>query len=244
MTRPPPSTRRAARWAVGTASGLVLALFAATPIGAQPPGPATFCETYPDAPACDAGEVSCSTCHMDGRNDGLTWTFEHGVRQTPSLAGAVSVTAPFTWTDQVASVGDEALITSSGRMGGDGLSYAEAAQVSAFIESIRAVDVPSRGSDDPAVLRGKAVFEREDVACASCHTGARFTDNDHYTMYGLEAVNTPTLVGVSATAPYLHDGSVGTLEEVLELSRTGAMGDTSMLSQAEMDDLAAYVKSL
>ena len=232
---------------VGTATFLGDNAFEAMPSALAPDieaGRRLFYSATASQMAADGAGVSCSTCHMDGRNDGLTWTFEHGVRQTPSLAGAVSVTAPFTWTDQVASVGDEALITSSGRMGGDGLSYAEAAQVSAFIESIRAVDVPSRGSDDPAVLRGKAVFEREDVACASCHTGARFTDNDHYTMYGLEAVNTPTLVGVSATAPYLHDGSVGTLEEVLELSRTGAMGDTSMLSQAEMDDLAAYVKSL
>lgn len=63
MTRPPPPTRRTALWAVGTASGLALALLAARPIGAQPPGPATFCETYPDAPACAAGEVACTTCH-------------------------------------------------------------------------------------------------------------------------------------------------------------------------------------
>lgn len=30
---------------------------------AQPPGPATFCEVYADAPACAAGEVTCTTCH-------------------------------------------------------------------------------------------------------------------------------------------------------------------------------------
>ncbi len=39
------------------------ALLYASPGVAQPPGPATFCETYPSAPACDAGEVSCTTCH-------------------------------------------------------------------------------------------------------------------------------------------------------------------------------------
>ena len=63
MTRPSLTPRRAALWAVGTASGLALALFAARPLGAQPPGPATFCESYPDAPACAAGEVACTTCH-------------------------------------------------------------------------------------------------------------------------------------------------------------------------------------
>lgn len=30
---------------------------------ARPPGPATFCEAYPEAPDCAAGEVACTTCH-------------------------------------------------------------------------------------------------------------------------------------------------------------------------------------
>lgn len=194
--------------------------------------------------AADGAGISCSTCHFDGRNDGVTWTFEDGVRQTPSLAGQVAATAPFTWTLQVETVGDEAQITSSGRMGGNGLSYAEAAQVAAYIESVRAVDLPMKGSTDAAVLRGKAIFERADTACATCHSGDRYTDNGHYAMFGLEAVNTPALVGVAATAPYLHNGAAPTLEAVLELSRSGEMGDTSMLSDAEMSDLAAYLRSL
>ena len=44
--------------------------------------------------------MSCGTCHFEGRNDGLTWHLDDQVRQTPSLAGAVSVTAPFTWTSK------------------------------------------------------------------------------------------------------------------------------------------------
>ncbi|MCA9556002.1 MAG: hypothetical protein KC933_38615, partial [Myxococcales bacterium] len=35
--------------------------------------------------------VSCATCHAEGRDDGLTWVFERGPRQTPSLAGVVSM---------------------------------------------------------------------------------------------------------------------------------------------------------
>ena len=61
--------------------------------------------------------VSCSSCHFEGRNDGLTWQFADGPRQTPSLAGDVSLTEPVTWRDDVATVADEVRLTSQGRMG-------------------------------------------------------------------------------------------------------------------------------
>ena len=41
----------------------VSALTVVVPGEAQPPGPATFCAAYPEAPACAAGDVSCGTCH-------------------------------------------------------------------------------------------------------------------------------------------------------------------------------------
>lgn len=45
-------------------AGLMLAVLPlASPLRAQPPGPASFCAAYPEAPACAAGEVSCATCH-------------------------------------------------------------------------------------------------------------------------------------------------------------------------------------
>ena len=32
---------------------------------AMPPAPAAFCEVYPDAPACAAGDAACTTCHVN-----------------------------------------------------------------------------------------------------------------------------------------------------------------------------------
>lgn len=37
--------------------------FIAASASAQPPAPSAFCEVYPDAPACAAGAVPCTTCH-------------------------------------------------------------------------------------------------------------------------------------------------------------------------------------
>lgn len=194
--------------------------------------------------AADGAGVSCSTCHYQGRNDGLTWSFRSGGRQTPSLAGHVTATAPFTWTSEVPSIADEATLTSQGRMGGDGLTRSDAENIQAFVDFTRPVDLPLKNSTDAAVLRGKAIYEREDVGCSSCHGGTTLSDNLSHPMFGLTAANTPSLVGVAATAPYLHDGSAPTLKAVLEASRGGEMGNTGMLSEAEMADLEMYLKSL
>jgi mono/diheme cytochrome c family protein len=188
--------------------------------------------------------VSCSTCHFDGRNDGLSWPLENGPRQTPSLAGDVSATVPMTWTDQVATVAEEAMITSTTRMGGSGVSIDDADAIAAFIDSTPEVDSVLKGSSDPAVERGEAIFNSADAACSECHTGAMLTDNRSYSMFDLAAVDTRSLVGVSATAPYLHDGRVATLRELLEMVSDGEMGDTSDLSGADLDDLEAYLRSL
>ena len=57
-----PSPR--SRWGFGGAVGLSLvAWFAANTGNSQPTGPASFCEVYPDAPACASGEVACTACH-------------------------------------------------------------------------------------------------------------------------------------------------------------------------------------
>lgn len=191
-----------------------------------------------------SGGISCSTCHYEGRNDGITWTFESGPRQTPSLAGRVSETAPVTWTNDVNTVADEADLTTRGRMGGEGLDPAQLAAVAAFVDWTRLPDTPDQGRVTPAVARGREIFQRGDVGCASCHAGERLTDNTGHDIRGIANLNTPGLQGVAGTAPYLHDGSLATLRDVLEWARTGQMGDTSSLSDSEMDDLEAYLKSL
>jgi DNA-binding beta-propeller fold protein YncE/mono/diheme cytochrome c family protein len=188
--------------------------------------------------------VSCSTCHFEGRNDGLTWTFEHGVRQTLSLVGPTSETTPVTWTDAVASVADEAMITSQGRMGGLELTEGDTADIQAFVDSQRPVDVQHSGEQSAQIARGEELFRSEEVGCATCHSGPYYTDNLSHPMFGLTAVNTPTLIGIDATAPFLHDGRAPTLYALLLLSRTGEMGNTAGLSTEDLAALEAYLKTL
>lgn len=186
--------------------------------------------------------ISCSTCHTEGRTDGLTWPLDDGGRQTPSLAGGIAATEPVTWTLEVPSAADEAMATSLGRMGGFGLSGTDAASIEAFIQQVRAPRVDASSLDAAAVLRGQALFAQ--VGCDSCHSGPRLTDNASYPMFGEVSVNTPPLDGISASAPYLHDGSAPTLRAVVERAMAGEMGEAFSLTPAEADDLVEYLRSL
>ena len=114
--------------------------------------------------------------------------------------------------------------------------------IEAYVVQIRRTDTAS--PDEEAVWRGAEIFSRDEVGCASCHTGPQFTDNKTYTMFGVEVVKTRSLVGIGATAPYLHDGSAETLKALMLRVRDGSMGDTSSLSESEIDDLVAFLRSL
>ncbi len=189
--------------------------------------------------------VSCATCHLEARNDGLTWPLTNGPRQTMNLSsGVVNETAPFTWTNGVASVADEAMETSQTRMGGSDITDQDVADIQTFVGTLTAPDVADSALDPASVARGEAIFNRADVACANCHAAPLYTDNLSHDLYGLSGVNTPTLLGIGATAPYLHDGSAPTLASVLETARAGKMGDASKLSDADLEDLESFLRSL
>lgn len=188
--------------------------------------------------------ISCATCHFDGRDDGLTWVTNNGLRQTPSLAGKVSRNAPLRWAGDRASIAEDAMGTSASVMGGTGLSAEDADAIEAFIDASREADVPLKGSRSEAVERGREIFSRADVGCLSCHNGERMADNSVTEMFGHGQVKTRSLIGIAATAPYLMDGSAATLREVLERASDGGMGNTSQLSSAELDDLETFLRSL
>jgi cytochrome c peroxidase len=127
-------------------------------------------------------------------------------------------------------------------MGGHGPSADDLLAIEAFVVSSRLPLVPAVDAD--LVAQGAELFAREDVGCASCHAGDRLTDGKHWRIVGDLEANTPGLRGIAATAPYLHDGSMKDLRSVLEWARGGGMGDTSMLSDQELDALEAYLRSL
>jgi len=105
-------------------------------------------------------------------------------------------------------------------------------------------------------LAGRILFAQLD--CMSCHAGDSLTDSNTLpTLHDvgtlkvgsgdrlggtLQGIDTPTLRGLWRTAPYLHDGSAATLQEVLTTQNPGDLhGVTSGLSPTEVDHLVAYL---
>jgi cytochrome c peroxidase len=57
--------------------------------------------------------------------------------------------------------------------------------------------------------------------------------------------DTPTLIEIWRTAPYLHDGRAVTIKEVLtKYNDNDKHGQTSNLTDEQIDDLALFILSL
>lgn len=203
--------------------------------------------------------ISCATCHLEGREDGHVWNFPDGPRQTPSLQGRMLArTAPFHWNGEFTDLLAFMTHTVTNRMGGQGVTPAMEAQVAAFIESMPKADNPHRNTPTDLMERGRVAFEKAE--CGSCHNGETFTDNTFadvgtYVKTGLVqdnlsflpngGLNTPSLLGLARTAPYLHDGSALSLKARILTGKSADLhGKTSVLTDAEVNDLVSYLKAL
>jgi cytochrome c peroxidase len=113
---------------------------------------------------------------------------------------------------------------------------------------------------------------REKANCVRCHTGFAFTDERYHNLgVGFDkpkpdlgrytvtkkvsdkgAFKTPTLRNIAASAPYLHNGSAKTLEDVIEFYDKGGVKNPHLsneikplnLTAKEKADLVAFLKSL
>jgi cytochrome c peroxidase len=125
---------------------------------------------------------------------------------------------------------------------------------------------------DESAKRGGELFFSDKAGCTACHTGANFTDEKYHNIgVGMEAAapdlgryvvtgeesdrgafKTPTVRNVALTAPYMHDGSQKTLEEVVEWYDKGGHPNPYLdekikplkLTTQEKEDLVAFMKSL
>jgi mono/diheme cytochrome c family protein len=189
------------------------------------------------------GGVACASCHAEGGEDGHVWFFSgFGPRRTQALNVGLAGTAPFHWGGDLPDVPallEDTLVT---RMGGPHESTEREDALQHWLFALRP-PVPLRAADDPAVLRGKAVFVA--AQCWSCHSGEKLTNNANFDVGTGESLQVPSLIGVGYRGPWLHTGCADTLRERFD-PRCGGdeHGESSELTDPEIDDLIAYLESL
>ncbi len=215
------------------------------------------------------GQFGCANCHIDETFDGLQWDLEpdgfgRNIVDNRSIEDLVG-TEPFKWNGQNPDLPTECgPRTAKYIYRSQSYNPRELADLTLFVSSIRARPNRYRQPDGQLTApqeRGKVIFDRTRYKsgrpiprhnqCAYCHSGPKYTNRKlaYAGTFGRlddsEMVDVPHLVNAAYSAPYLHDGSAATLEELWTVfNPSDAHGVTSDLTRAEINDLVEYLKSL
>ena len=215
------------------------------------------------------GQFGCSNCHLDATIDGLEWDLEPDGfgkdivdnRSLENLAG----TEPFKWNggnpDMPTECGPR---TEKFFFRSQSFTQQQLTDLVTFVYSLPYR--PNRyrlanGDLTPAQERGKAIFERTQTKkgspipdanqCAYCHSGPKYTNQKQVDVGTGKltdrspVIDVPQLPNVAYSAPYLHDGSAKSLEEIWTVyNPKDTHGVTNDLTKDELNDLIEYLKTL
>jgi YVTN family beta-propeller protein len=225
-------------------------------------------QTFYTAKYSFQGQIGCANCHIDSTFDGLTWDLEPDGfgrdivdnRPIEDLRG----TEPYKWNG-----GNPDLPTECGPRTEKFFWRAEnydpltLADLVTYVRSLSAR--PNRwreanGQMTTAQERGKALFERkvdkfgkpisEANRCSFCHSGLKGTSQKSFDVGTRKPtdnsgmLDTPQLSNIALSAPYLHDGSARTLEEIWTVfNPEDKHGRTNDLTKDELNDLIEYLRT-
>jgi hypothetical protein len=186
---------------------------------------------------------------------------KYGVpRQTPMIAGRVKALGPYGWRSESATLVDRLKAGFGLHMGNvvtDGATLRFRAEpISIFLRDGLVPPPHPERELTAQEAQGKAIFENPKTQCATCHAPkSEFTDRSTMPLRGFKTLplfdeekaplgyKVPSLLFVGGTAPYYHDGSAPSLEELIEKNQD-RMGHTMQLTADERAALVAYLKTL
>jgi YVTN family beta-propeller protein len=225
-------------------------------------------QTFYSARYSFQAQISCSSCHIDSTFDGLTWDLEpdgfgRDIVDNKMLEG-VKNTDPYKWNG-----GNPNLPTECGPRTEkyfwrseqyDNLTLAD---LTIYIRNMptrpNRWKLPGREMT-PAQERGRMLFVRavdkfgkpidEYNRCVYCHSGPKGTNQKLFDVGTRKPTDnggllkSPPLTEIALTAPYLHDGSARTLEEIWTVfNLEDKHGRTNDLTKDELNDLIEYLRT-
>ena len=208
---------------------------------------------FHDARLCFQQWQSCASCHPAARTDALNWDLLNdgmgNLKNTKSLLLAHK-------TPPAMSTGVRASGEGAVRAGLEHILFrkrprAEAEAIDAYLKSLRPVPGPHLvgGRLGPPAKRGKVLFAQ--MGCAKCHPPPLYTDRRMYDVASKgpcdyqAKFDTPTLIEVWRTAPYMHDGRYKTVRDLIVKGRHGRRhGPLDSLNDKQIKDLVKFVLSL
>jgi YVTN family beta-propeller protein len=213
-------------------------------------------------------QYSCSTCHPDGSEDGLTYDLTGTGRDMENTITLreLSNTSPFKWNGKNVSVYMQCgmrfskFVTRTESFNPDELNALVAFMFQKLENPPNGYQLPG-GQMTEAQKRGKAIFERtmtkdgreipEKDRCITCHPPPYFTDRSHdnvgsgFATDKDEAFDTPKLNDIVDTPPYLHDGRAQTLEEIWTVyAEEDTHGYVNDMIKQELNDLIEYLRCI
>jgi YVTN family beta-propeller protein len=212
---------------------------------------------FNDGSLCFQGWQSCASCHSDdARVDGLNWDLLNDGIGNPKNTKSMLLAHR---TPPAMSLGVRDTAETAVRAGLRSILFTVQPEeipraIDTYLKSLTPIPSPIVVSNVSAarIKAGEKIFNSTQAGCSACHPRGLFTDLQHYdvgtqnqTDKPGEAFDTPTLVEIWRTAPYLHDGSAATLREVLvDHNPSDRHGSTSHLTPGQLDALISYLLSL
>lgn len=198
-----------------------------------------------DATDCYQNWQSCSSCHPDSSTDGLFWDFNVVDRVSFNTKSPIMAfrTPPVTFSGGVVNAEEEIILSVYGDLYNASFTETQYSALNEYLKGVLPTLSPELTKDGiltDSAIAGKTLFEKN---CASCHPAPFYTDLKQYNV-GTDIENgaygkfdTPSLIEAWRTGPYMHDGSLGTIEEAVEFFAPN-------LTDKETEQLADYVRSL
>jgi YVTN family beta-propeller protein len=213
-------------------------------------------------------QYSCYTCHPDGHEDGLVYDLTGTGRDLANVQTLRDLpgTSPFKWNGKNVSVYMQCgmrfstFVTRTEAFSPENLD----ALVAYIMRDLTHPPNPYQLADGeltPAQQRGKEIYERtstntgevipESNRCITCHPGPNFTDRktsdvgtgvdgDRFLVF-----DSPNLNNIYESAPYLHDGSAASLEEIwTKFNDHDQHGVANDMTKDQLNDLIEYLKGM